>query len=116
MTDELNKKVINLFSASKNKKTKLCHNGDVCRNSDGYFYVSIKTDENGRHFDEETLLKRADEFYYIIKVLVKDGIQVFINNYKIPAGELLEFIKIYNEGKGEGQIIEVDKFFQDEWA
>ncbi len=114
MTDELNKKVTNLFSS--HKKSKVCQNGEVCRSDGGYFFVSIETDENGRHFDEETILKRAGEFYYIVKVLVKDGIRVYINNYKIPAEELLEFIKLYNDGKGEGKIIEIDKFFQDEWA
>lgn len=116
MTDELNQKVINLFSANKHKKNKLCQNGDVCQTSDGYFYVSIETDENGRHFDEETLLKHASGFDYIVKVLVRDGLKVHINNYKIPADELLGFIKMYNDGKGEGQIIEIDKFFQNEWA
>jgi len=114
MTDELNKKVINLFST--NKKAKLCQNGNVCETADGYFYVSIETDENGRHFDEDALLNRANEFYYIVKVMVKDGLRVYINNYKIPADKLLKFIKFYNDGKGEGRIIEIDKFFQDEWA
>lgn len=116
MTDELNKKVINLFSAEKNKKSNHCQSGDVCSTSEGYFYVTIESDENGRHLDEKTLLKRASEFYYIVKVLVKDGLRVYINNYKIPANELLEFIKFYNDGNGEGQIIEIDKFFQDGWA
>ncbi|HSA06323.1 MAG TPA: hypothetical protein P5556_04015 [Candidatus Gastranaerophilales bacterium] len=114
MTDELNKKVINLFSA--HKKAKSCQSGNVCKNSDGYFYISIETDENGRHFDEETLLERAGDFYYIVKVLVKNGLRASINNYKIPGDDLLKFIKIYIDGKGEGQIIEIDKFFPDEWA
>ncbi len=117
MTDELNKKVIDLFSVNnKTKKAKHCNNGNVCKTSDGYFYVSIDTDENGRHLDEESLLKRAEAFYYIVKVLVKEGVRVYINNYKIPAEELLDFIRIYNDNKGEGKIIEIDKFFQDEWA
>ncbi len=112
--DELNKKVINLFSA--HKKTKSCQNNNVCSSPEGYFYISIETDENGRFLDEETLLKRASDFYYIVKVLVTKNSRTCINNFKIPADNLLEFIKMYNDGKGEGQIIEIDKFYQDDWA
>ncbi len=114
MSDELNKKVINLFA--DHKKTKVCQNGEVCKNSNGYFYISIDADENGRHLEEETLLERASEFYYIVKVMVKIKSKTCINNFKIPGDDLLDFIKLYTDGKGEGRIIEIDKFFPDEWA
>lgn len=114
MTDKINEKVINLFAA--HKKSKSCNNGQVCNTSDGYTYVTIKTDDNGRPFDEEKLIKNANEFYYIVKVMVKDGRHPYINNFKISAEKLLDFIKIYIEGKGEGQIIEIDKFYPEEWA
>lgn len=114
MTDKLNEKVINIFTA--HKKAKTCSNGEVCKTPDGYSYVTIHTDENGRHFDEEKLLKNADEFYYIVKVMVKEGKHPYINNFKISANKLLDFIKIYIDGNGEGQIIEIDKFYTEEWA
>jgi len=114
MTDELNKKVIDLFSA--NKKTKLRNNSEVCKNEAGYFYISIDADENGRHLDEEILLQRASEFHYIVKVMVKKSTKTCINNFKIPGDELLNFIKMHTDGKAEGQIIEIDKFFPEEWA
>ncbi len=114
MTDKINEKVINLFSG--NKKAKTCNNGEVCTNSRGYSYVTIKTDDHGRPFDEEKLLDNAYEFYYIVKVMVKDGKHPYINNFKISGDKLLDFIKIYTDGKGDGQIIEIDKFYPDEWA
>jgi len=114
MTDDISKKVINLFSA--HKKSKSCNSEEVCKTTDGYTYVTIKTDDNGRHFDEEKLLKNAYAFYYIVKVMVKEGTYPYINNFKIPGDKLLDFIKTYTDGKGEGQIIEIDKFYTEEWA
>jgi len=114
MTDDINEKVINLFSA--HKKNKSCSNGHVCKTTDGYTYVTIKTDDNGRYFDEERLLKNAREFYYIVKVMVKEGKHPYINNFKISGDKILDFIKIYTDGNGDGQIIEIDKFYQEDWA
>ena len=114
MTDELSKKVINLFS-SEHKKHNHCRNG-VCKNSDGYFYVTIETDENGRHFEEDSLLERTLDCYYIVKVMIKQAKHPYINNFKVPGEKILDFIKMYLNEEKEGQIIEIDKFHAEEWA
>ena len=114
MTDKLNKKVIDIFS--KNKKSGTCNSSRVCKTSDDYLYVTIKKDENGRSFDEKTLLKKADKFYYIVKILIKDSPHPYINNFKIPGDKIIDFIKMYADENGEGQIIEIDKFYPEEWA
>ena len=61
-------------------------------------------------------LKNANESYYIIKVMIKEGISPVINNYKVPGEKVLDFLKMYINGEKEGQIIEIDKFYPDEWA
>lgn len=114
MSDEFNKKVIDLFS--KNKKIKFCQHGEVCKCNEGYSYITIDTDENGRPLEEQALLKKADDFYYIVKFLVKNNNKTCINNFKIPGNDLLEFIKQHSDGNIDGQIIEIDKFYPDEWA
>jgi len=78
--------------------------------------VSFKTDPNGKHFDEKKLIKNANESYYIVKIMLKEGILPYINSYKIPGDKLLNFLKIYMDGEKEGQIIEIDKFYPEEWA
>ncbi len=114
MPDDFNEKVINLFGAGK--KNKICNAGQVCETPEGYTYVTINTDDNGRHFDEGKLLKNAHRFYYVVKVMVKESRHPYINNFKVPGDKILDFIKIYNDGKGHGQIIEIDKFYPEEWA
>ncbi|OGI01164.1 MAG: hypothetical protein A2Y25_09030 [Candidatus Melainabacteria bacterium GWF2_37_15] len=114
MTDDINKKIINIFSA--HKKARPCSGNQVCESAEGYSYVTIKADDNGRHFDEEKLLKNASSFYYIVKVMVKEGKHPYINNFKISGDKVLDFVKMYTDGKGEGQIIEIDKFYPEDWA
>ncbi|NLF83233.1 MAG: hypothetical protein GX568_04525 [Candidatus Gastranaerophilales bacterium] len=116
MSDDSEKKVVSLFSAHKKTKCPAKKTQNVCQSPEGYYYVAVETDENGRHFDEKDLLARANAFYYIVKVMVKDGPRVFIHNYKVSAEDLMKFIKIYVDGRGDGQIIEIDKFFEEDWA
>jgi hypothetical protein len=114
MNDKLSQKVIDLFCT--HKKSSQCASGKVCKSPEGYSYVTIETDENGRHFDEEKLLKRSKECYYIVKIMIKKGACPQINNFKIQGDKILDFIKLYLEGGQEGQIIEIDKFYPEEWA
>ena len=115
MTDKINKKVIDIFAKNK-KNPPVCTDEKICRGTDGYFYVCMKSDLNGKHFDEETLLNKANDCYYIVKVMVKQGVHPFIYNYKVPGDKLLEFIELYIKGEKEGKIIELDKFYPEDWA
>ena len=115
MTDKISKKVIDIFAKNK-KNTPVCNDEKICKCEDGYFYVCMKSDLNGKHFDEENLLKQANDCYYIVKVLVKQSLTPFIYNYKIPGEKILNFIELYIKGDKEGTIIEIDKFYPEDWA
>jgi len=117
MSDKINKKVIDIFT--KNKKSHpTCNDEKICMCEDGYYYVCMNHDLNGKLFDEETLLQRANECYYIVKVMMKShGIpHPVIYNYKIPGDKILNFIELYIKGEKEGSIIEIDKFYPEDWA
>jgi hypothetical protein len=115
MTDKINKKVIDIFAKNK-KNSHACHDEKINRCEDGYFYVCMKSDLNGKHFVEENLIKNANNCYYIVKVMVKQGLHPFIYNYKIPGEKIFEFIELYTKGEKEGRIIEIDKFYPEDWA
>ncbi len=115
MTDKIHKKVIDIFAKHK-KNSPTCKEDKICTSEEGYYYVCLQKDLNGKHFDEKKLVKNANECYYIVKIMIKEGLQTFINSYKIPGNKILEFLKIYINGEKEGQIIEIDKFYPEEWA
>jgi hypothetical protein len=115
MTDKINKKVIDIFAKNKKNMT-VCNEENINRCKDGYFYVCMKSDLNGKHFDEEKLLKNANDCYYIVKVMIKQNLHPFIYNYKVPGEKILEFIELYIKGEKDGSIIEIDKFYQEDWA
>lgn len=115
MSDKINKKVIDIFAKHK-KNTPVCTDDKVCKCEDGYFYVCMKADLNGKHFIEDNLLRHADELYYIVKVMIKQGIHPYILNYKIPGEKILEFVELFINGEKEGKIIEIDKFYPEDWA
>ena len=117
MNDDNDKKVVDLFSAhNSHKKAKTTSSQKVSESPEGYFYVTIKADDKGRHFDEDKLRKNAENFYYLVKVMVKEDRYPYIRSFKIPGENLLDFIKTYIDGKADGQIIEIDKFYQEDWA
>lgn len=115
MSDKINKKVIDIFTKHK-KDTPVCNDEKVCRCDDGYFYVCMNLDLNGKHFDEDNLLKKANDCYYIVKVMMKQSVHPVIYNYKIPGEKILDFIKLYINGNKNGTIIEIDKFYPEDWA
>ncbi|EKE03303.1 MAG: hypothetical protein ACD_20C00222G0002 [uncultured bacterium] len=115
MTDKINEKVINIFTRHK-KQLPISDDEKVIRNDDGFYYICVKKDENGRHFDEEKLSKGADECHYLVKVMVKHSEYPFIYNYKVPGEKILEFLKPYTNDEKEGKIIEINKYYAHELA
>lgn len=115
MTDIINKKVIDIFAKHK-KNAVVCKDDKVCTTEEGYYYVCLKADLNGKHFDEKKLVKNANECYYIVKIMIKESISPYIYSYKVPGENILDFLKLYINGEKEGQVIEIDKFYKDEWA
>lgn len=115
MPDKINKKVIDIFTKNK-KDAPVCNDEKVCRCDDGFYYVCMQHDLNGKHFDESHLLQNANECYYIVKVMMKQSIHPVIYNYKIPGEKILDFIELYINKNKEGTIIEIDKFYPEDWA
>lgn len=115
MTDKINEKVINLFRKHK-KELPMFDDEKVVRSDDGFYYICVKKDENGRHFDEEKLLSRANECDYIVKVMVNHSEHPFMYNYKVPGERILEFLLPYINKEKEGKVIEIDRYFRHDLA
>lgn len=115
MTDKINEKIISIFVRHK-KQLPIDDEHKVIRNSDGFYYVNVKKDENGNSFDKKKLLERAESCYYIVKVML-DGIDhPHICNFRVPGERILDFLKPYINNEKEGNIIEIDKYFHDDLA
>lgn len=109
MSDEINKKVIDIFS---NDAKKLSHNyNERVKSFAGFSYVKLDKDNNGNKFSKEHLLKYAEGCHYIVRVMRELNNQVFLYNYDVSNDELFKFIKSFEENTLNGTIIEIDKYF-----
>ena len=115
MSDKINEKVINLFARHK-KQLPLPDDEKVIRNEDGYYYICVKKDENGKPFDKEKLLDRIYDCYYIVKVMVNHAEHPYIYNFKVPGEKILDFLSSYIHKEKEGKVIEIIKYFPEELA
>jgi hypothetical protein len=114
MTDEINKKVINIFSKHKNSQP--LENDDKIRFFAGFNYVKIKKDSNGKKFNAKTLEKSAQKYHYIVRVMRNIDNETVLYNYDVPSTQLLKFIKIFENNTLNGTIIEIDKYFPEDLA
>lgn len=109
MTDEINKKVINIFS--KHKKDENSEHEERVKFFAGFDYVKLEKDNNGRKFKPDKLLKYAQGCHYIVRVMRTLGDEVFLYNYDVPNDKLFGFIKSFENNTLNGTIIEIDKYF-----
>jgi hypothetical protein len=116
MTDKINEKVINIFARQEKKATLHSEEEQLYTSPDGFSYVHIKYDENGQPLDEAKLLERADEQWYIIKVLEHHRDHTTIKNFKVSGERLLEFLGAFISDERPGRIIEIDKYYPQELA
>lgn len=109
MTDEINQKVINIFSRH--------HNADSIENDErikffaGFHYVKINKDSNGKKFKAENLKKYAEKCHYIVRVMRNIEEETILYNYDVPNEDLFKFIKAFENNTLNGTIIEIDKYF-----
>ena len=111
MVDEINKKVIDIFSKHNNKlkpETK-----EKVKFYAGFNYVRIDKDHNGNKFYSEHLLKYAQGCHYIVLVMREYKGETVLYNYDIQNSDLFKFIKSFQENTLDGIIIEIDKYFPD---
>jgi hypothetical protein len=116
MTDKINEKVINIFAKQEKKAPLHPEEEPLLTSEDGFSYVLIKQDETGAHLDEDKLLERADEQWYIIKVLDYHRDQPVIQNFKVSGERLLEFLGSFISDDRTGRILEIDKYYPQELA
>lgn len=112
--DELNKKVINIFSR---------HNNDLPTETEekikffaGYNYVKLKRDDNGKKFYEHNLLSYAKKCHYIVRIMRKIDDEVCLYNYDVKNEDLVNFINAVENNVLSGTIIEIDKYFPEDLA
>lgn len=114
MTDEINRKVINIFS--KHKKAEPLDNDERVKFFAGFNYVKIDKDNNGRKFNPEKLKKYAQKCHYIVRVMRNIDNEVFLYNYDVPNDQLFKFIRSFENNTLNGTIIEIDKYFPEDLA
>ncbi len=114
MSDEINKKVIDIFSKHNSnlpEETK-----EKVKYYAGFSYVRIDKDHNGNKFNSEHLLKYAEKCHYIVRVMREYKGETFLYNYDVPNGSLFKFMKSFEENTLDGTIIEIDKYFPEDLA
>lgn len=109
MTDEINKKIINIFSRHKNDL--LNEHDEKVKFFAGFNYVRLDKDNNGRKFNSEKLQKYAQTCHYIVRVMREIDSEVLLYNYDVPNDKLFAFIKAFENNTLNGRIIEIDKYF-----
>lgn len=114
MTDEINEKVINIFS--KHHSSPPSETDDRIKFFAGFNYVKINKDSNGKKFNAEKLKKYAQRCHYIVRVMRNIGEEVILYNYDVPNHKLFKFIEAFENNTLNGIIIEIDKYFPEDLA
>lgn len=109
MTDEINKKIINIFSKHKNAMPS--EHEEVVKFYAGFNYVKINKDGNGKKFKAEKLKQYSQNCHYIVRVMREIEDEVYLYNYDVPNDKLFAFIKSFENNTLNGTIIEIDKYF-----
>ncbi|MBE7712544.1 MAG: hypothetical protein E7Z87_02230 [Cyanobacteria bacterium SIG26] len=115
MSNEINKKVINLFSNHK-KNVISSESNDKVKFFAGFNYVKLKKDTNGNKFNKENLLKYAKKCHYMVTVMRELDGEIVLYSYDVPNSELFKFMKSFEENTLDGAIIEIDKYFPEDLA
>ncbi len=114
MSDEINRKVINIFSGSK--KGLPAKFKEKIKFYAGFSYVRIDKDQNGNKFNPEHLKKYAGKCHYIVRVMRDYKNETVLYNYDVPNKDLFKFIRSFEENTLDGTIVEIDKYFPEDLA
>lgn len=114
MTDEINEKVISIFSKHNNSLPS--EHEERVKFFAGFNYVKIDKDNNGRKFKAENLKKYAQRCHYIVRVMRNINDEIVLYNYDVPNDQLFKFIKQFENNTLNGTIIEIDKYFPEDLA
>lgn len=114
MTDEINRKVINIFS--KHKKSLPSEHDEKIKFFAGFNYVKLTRDNNGKIFNDKHLEKYAQKCHYIVRVMKNIDGETVLYNYDVSNDRLFEFINAFENNTLNGTIIEIDKYFPEDLA
>lgn len=114
MADDINKKVINIFS--KHKQDLPSEHKEPVKFFAGFDYVKLDKDNNGKKFNAEHLKKYAQRCHYIVRVMREVSGEVFLYNYDVPNDKLFKFLRAFENNTLNGTIIEIDKYFPEDLA
>ena len=114
MTDDINKKVINIFS--KHKQSLPSEHSERVKFFAGFHYVKINKDSNGKPFKADKLKSYAERCHYIVRVMREMDGDVSLYNYDVPNDKLFKFLSEFENNTLNGTIIEVDKYFPEDLA
>lgn len=115
VSDEINKKVINLFS-KHNSNIVAPEIQDKVKFYAGFNYVKLKKDTNGNKFNKENLLNYSSKCHYMVTVMREIDGEVVLYSYDVPNADLFKFMKSFEENTLDGTIIEIDKYFPEDLA
>jgi len=115
VSNEINKKVINLFTAHK-KNTTAGQFQERVKFYAGFNYVKLKKDTNGNKFNKDNLLNYAKKCHYMVTVMREINSEVVLYSYEVPNSDLFRFMKSFEENTLDGTIIEIDKYFPEDLA
>ena len=114
MTDDINKKVINMFNR---------HISDLPQETEekirffaGFNYVKLKRDSNGKKFIKANLSSYAEKCHYIVSVMREVDGDVCLYNYDVKNSDLLRFLRAFEEDTLNGKIIEIEKYVPEDLA
>ena len=108
MSEEISKKVINIFS--KHIKNKQVNTDEKVKTFAGFSYVRMDKDVNGYPFKQQNLLAYAKDCHYIVKVMREKNGSPSLYSYNVPNDKLLDFLLMFRNNELDGSIIEIDKF------
>ena len=113
MTDK-DDKVIDLFS--KVNRTLTHEELEQIKFFEGFHYVKISRDKNGKKFKYDYLKQYAEDCHYIVRVMRKVDDEVILYNYDVPNTDLYKFLEKFENNTLNGMIIEIDKYFPEDLA
>ncbi len=114
MTDDINKKVISIFSKHQNDLPS--EHEERVKFFAGFNYVKINKDSNGKKFNTDKLKSYAERCHYIVRVMRNIDGETVLYNYDVPNAQLFRFIKAFENNTLSGIIIEIDKYFPEDLA
>lgn len=114
MREEIDRKVINIFSRHKKELPPVTN--EKVKFYAGFNYVKLNKDHNGNKFNPEHLKKYAETCHYMVRVMKEYKGETALYNYDVPNSDLFKFIKSFEENTLDGTIIEIDKYFPDDLA